>query len=42
VQEHGGTITCDSSIGQGTRFSLVLPLASSKSAPLSQALNRQA
>jgi signal transduction histidine kinase len=42
VQEHGGTITCDSSIGQGTRFSLVLPLASSKSAAMSQALNRQA
>ena len=28
VQEHGGTITCDSSVGHGTRFTLRLPLAS--------------
>jgi PAS domain S-box-containing protein len=27
VQEHGGTITCDSQAGQGTRFTLRLPLA---------------
>ena len=27
VQEHGGTITCDSQVGQGTRFSIRLPLA---------------
>jgi two-component system, NtrC family, sensor kinase len=27
VQEHGGSITCDSQIGQGTRFTLHLPLA---------------
>ena len=27
VQEHGGTITCDSQVGQGTRFSIHLPLA---------------
>jgi PAS domain S-box-containing protein len=26
VQEHGGTITCDSVVGQGTRFTLTLPL----------------
>ena len=25
VQEHGGTLTCDSSVGQGTRFTLTLP-----------------
>lgn len=29
VQEHGGTITCDSQVGQGTRFSIRLPLADS-------------
>ena len=27
VQEHGGTIECDSVVGQGTRFMLELPLA---------------
>jgi signal transduction histidine kinase len=27
VQEHGGTITCESAIGKGTRFALTLPLA---------------
>jgi PAS domain S-box-containing protein len=27
VQEHGGIITCDSQVGQGTRFSIRLPLA---------------
>ena len=42
VQEHGGTITCDSSLGQGTRFVLSLPVASSKSGALPQAMNRQA
>jgi two-component system, NtrC family, sensor kinase len=38
IQEHGGTIACDSDIGQGTRFTLTLPLASARP----QALNRQA
>ena len=28
VQEHDGTITCESAVGQGTRFVLALPLAS--------------
>ena len=27
VQEHGGSIACDSQVGQGTRFSIRLPLA---------------
>ena len=27
VQEHGGSITCDSQVGQGTRFIIHLPLA---------------
>ena len=27
VQEHGGSITCDSALGQGTRFMLTLPVA---------------
>jgi PAS domain S-box-containing protein len=30
VQEHGGAITCDSVVGQGTRFVLALPMASAK------------
>ena len=27
VQEHGGTLSCDSVVGQGTTFRMVLPLA---------------
>jgi two-component system NtrC family sensor kinase len=27
VQEHGGTLTCESAVGQGTRFIMVLPAA---------------
>jgi two-component system NtrC family sensor kinase len=42
VQEHGGTITCESAIGQGTRFMLSLPTVSSKSAVVSAGRNRQA
>jgi PAS domain S-box-containing protein len=29
VQEHGGTLSCDSAIGQGTRFTLTLPTMAS-------------
>jgi len=42
VQEHGGTIACDSSIGQGTRFTLTLPLAPARSSAGASAANRQA
>jgi signal transduction histidine kinase len=40
VQEHGGALTCDSVVGQGTRFTLTLPLAPASQAATS--LNRQA
>ncbi len=30
VQEHGGTITCESAVGKGTRFALTLPLAAAR------------
>ena len=30
VQEHGGAITCDSIVGQGTRFTLTVPLAAAQ------------
>ncbi len=41
VQEHGGQITCDSNIGQGTRFTLTLPLAAPR-AERARAATRQA
>ncbi len=31
VQEHGGTITCESAVGKGTRFVMTLPLATVRS-----------
>ena len=31
VQEHGGTLACDSTVGKGTKFTLTLPLASVRS-----------
>ncbi len=40
VQEHDGSIACDSEIGFGTRFTLTLPLAVGRSA--GAAVNRQA
>ena len=42
VQEHGGSITCDSAIGQGTRFTLSLPAMSPRSGVAAAIRNRQA
>jgi PAS domain S-box-containing protein len=42
VQEHGGTITCDSSVGNGTRFTLTLPLATARAVDSSRVAHRQA
>jgi PAS domain S-box-containing protein len=33
VREHDGTIRCDSAVGQGTRFTLALPLAEAAARP---------
>jgi signal transduction histidine kinase len=41
VLEHGGTISCDSTLGQGTPCSLTMPLAV-RSGAVSHAVNRQA
>jgi PAS domain S-box-containing protein len=40
VQEHGGGMTCESVVGQGTRFSITLPLAGSRVAAALKAVNR--
>ena len=42
LQEHEGTITCDSSIGHGTRFTLSLPLAASRTSSGARPAIRQA
>ena len=42
LQEHEGTIACDSSIGHGTRFTLSLPLAASRAAAGARPASRQA
>jgi signal transduction histidine kinase len=31
VQEHGGAMACDSAVGQGTRFTISLPLTAARS-----------
>ncbi|OFW20737.1 MAG: hypothetical protein A3G21_22550 [Acidobacteria bacterium RIFCSPLOWO2_12_FULL_66_21] len=40
VQEHGGTMSCESAVGQGTRFSLTLPRASGRMSSAPRAMNR--
>jgi hypothetical protein len=42
LQEHEGTITCDSSIGHGTRFTLSLPLVAARGSAGARAAIRQA
>jgi signal transduction histidine kinase len=42
LQEHEGTITCDSSIGHGTRFTLSLPLTASRTTSAARPAIRQA
>ncbi|MEO6214044.1 MAG: ATP-binding protein [Vicinamibacterales bacterium] len=42
VQEHGGNIACDSNAGQGTRFTLTLPLATARASERTHTANRQA
>ncbi len=42
VQEHGGALNCESTVGQGTRFTLSLPVLSARSEAAGPARNRQA
>lgn len=37
VQEHGGVLTCESAVGEGTRFRLVLPVAIDVETPVEPA-----
>jgi hypothetical protein len=42
VQEHGGALNCESTVGQGTRFTLSLPMPAVRSEAAATARNRQA
>jgi len=42
VQEHGGALNCESKVGQGTRFTLSLPMPAGRSEAAATARNRQA
>jgi len=42
VQEHGGALNCESTVGQGTRFTLSLPLLAARAEAAGPARNRQA
>ena len=39
IREHGGAIACDSAVGQGTRFTLTLPLEAAEARTSSRAAN---
>ena len=42
VQEHGGTLNCESTVGKGTRFTLSLPMMPARADVAGRARNRQA
>ncbi len=42
IQEHGGTLNCESTVGKGTRFTLSLPMMPARADVAGRARNRQA